>query len=181
MTTSFVEQIVKTNQSAIETATAIADLGLDSLEKLSTHQLASSRRALVELGENTRHLLQAKGVQDLAAIQGPGIENSIAYFRGFYDIASAHQAALRSLLEERQGELGQTLNNSLAWLPKSGQHSEVATAAVKSAISAANSAFEQVNKAARQVAEIAEASVNAASTATARAIGTAGSARKKAA
>ena len=56
--------------------------------------------------------------------------------------------------------------------------SDVAVAAVKSAIAAANSAFDSVNKAAKQVAEIAEANVAAATNATVKAVGAAAAAPK---
>ena len=46
-------------------------------------------------------------------------------------------------------------------------------AAVNSAIAAANSAYDSMNKAAKQVAEIAEANVAAATNATVKAVGTA--------
>jgi len=49
--------------------------------------------------------------------------------------------------------------------------SDVAVAAVKSAIAAANSAYDSMNKAAKQVAEIAEANVAAATSATVKAVG----------
>ena len=59
--------------------------------------------------------------------------------------------------------------------------SDVAVAAVKQAIAAANSAYDSMTKAAKQVAEIAEANVTAATNATVKAVGTTAAKSKKAA
>ena len=58
--------------------------------------------------------------------------------------------------------------------------SDVAVAAVKSAIAAATSAFDNMNKAAKQVSEIAEANVAAATNATVKAVGSSAGSKKKA-
>ena len=59
--------------------------------------------------------------------------------------------------------------------------SEVAVAAVKTAIKSANEAYEGLNKAAKQAAEVAEASVAAATSATLKAANVAAPKGKKAA
>ena len=63
--------------------------------------------------------------------------------------------------EGQHAELNDTVSSLLDGYAKSSDNSGAAVAAVKSAISAANSAFANANKAARQVAGITGAGVSA--------------------
>lgn len=180
------EQIVANNKSALDTLYTIANISLNNLEKLSFHNLASARSALEDQLDNSKNWLDAKNLHDLFSINDaltqPQIEKNIAYLRAIYDISSATQNEFVKLFERNHGELNKSLSSHLDWYAKSPANSDLAIAAVKSAISAANSAFENANKTVRQVANIAEASVNAASNASSRTIdATNSSSRKKAA
>jgi phasin family protein len=180
------EQIAANNKSALDTLHAFATVSLNSLEKLSFHNLESTRNALEEQLDSSKSWLGAKNLHEAFSVSGvlsqPQIEKNIAYLRGIYDISTAAQDELIKLFERGHSELNKSITSHLDWYSKSPANSEFAVAAVKSAISAANSAFENTNKTVRQVANIAEASVNAASSATSRAVDAANSSsRKKAA
>jgi secreted Zn-dependent insulinase-like peptidase len=78
------------------------------------------------------------------------------------------------------GEFQKTVAGLLDKAAKSAPAgSDVAVAAVKSAIAAATSAFDNMNKAAKQVAEITEANVAAATNATVKAVSATTAASKK--
>jgi len=112
----------------------------------------------------------------------PHIDNGIDYLRGLHDISSEAQEQYINLFERGHGELNKSVSSLLDWYSNNSGHTDVAVAAVRSAVSAANSAFENVHKTARQVANIADASVKAATSASTRAIDSATqSSRKKAA
>jgi adenine-specific DNA methylase len=88
-----------------------------------------------------------------------------------YEIASQSQEEFSKLFEAQIAELNKNLATALDKAAKSAPAgSDVAVAAVKSAIAAANSAYDSVSKAAKQVAEIAEANVAAATNATVKAV-----------
>jgi hypothetical protein len=98
------------------------------------------------------------------AVLQPVVEKNAAYLRGLWEIASDTQAELVQLLEERVTQLNKTVVTNLDKVAKSGPAgSDVAVAAVKSAIAAANSAYDSAVKAAKQVANLTEANVAAAS------------------
>lgn len=153
----------------------LVDTAFSTAEKVTSLNLATSRSALREqLGglqswSNSRDLHQALGQQQQLL---PRLEQSLAYSRSLYAIASETQAVWNQLLEAQQAEFNQTVTTLLDQLSRHAPSgSDVAVNAVKSALTAANSAFNNANKAARQVAEITEASVTAATHATVRAVG----------
>lgn len=184
---SSLEQVVAAQKASFDTALSVFNNALDSAEKLASLNISSARTALEDQISGAKSLLGAKDLHEAISIQGsliqPQIEKSIAYARRVYEISSEVQEQLVKRLELHQAEVNKSVASLLDTYTKSSPSgsSQVAVAAVKSAISAANTAFENVNKAARQVANITEASVDAATSATVRAVGGAAPAKKKAA
>jgi len=135
-----------------------------NVERLAALNLNTARTLLEESLANTKALLGAKDAQELISLQSalvqPLVEKAVAYNRSVYEIASQGQEEVSKLFEAQIAELNKNLTAALDKAAKSAPAgSDVAVAAVKSAIAAANSAYDSVNKAAKQVAEIAEASL----------------------
>lgn len=180
------EQIVALNQAALDSAFALLNTSLNGVEKAVSLNLSTARSALRDQFETTSELLATRNLPDAYALQSaqaqPQLEKLQSYSRGIYEIAAETQEALVNLFEARHAELNKSLSSLLDWYGKSSANSGLAIAAVKSAITAANSAYANANQTARQVAEITGAGVNAATSATTRAIGASASpSRKKAA
>lgn len=181
------DQIAANNQAALETFQSFVNISLDHLEKLSSHGLSSTRNSLLKQVDRVSDLLNAKDLGEVLARPGgrvqPQFEAAIAYYRGVYDISNHLRDDYAQLFGGSQAGLNKSIAASLDWYAKSAGNSELAVVAVKSALSAANSALESASKAARQVADITGASVKAATSATVRAVDSAAGspARKKAA
>ena len=150
--------------------------------------LNTARAVLEDSVASTKALMGAKDVQELISLQTslaqPMVEKAVAYSRSIYEIASQTQEEVSKLFEAQVAEANKTFAAALDKAAKSAPAgSDVAVAAVKSAIAAANSAYDSVTKAAKQVAEIAEANVAAATSATVKAVSTSAPAKssKKAA
>ena len=171
------EYFAATQKSLLDTAHAPVHLSLTGLEKLNAFHLSTVRSTLLEQLDSGRELLATKDFRDLYQAGGtfaqPQIDKAIGYYRGLYDISAETREEFIKLLEDGHAEINRTISSALDGYAKSSSSSEVAVAAVKSAISAANSAFENANKAARQVAGLAEAGVAAAAGATSRAVASA--------
>jgi hypothetical protein len=111
-----------------------------------------------------RALLNAKDVQELinVAAAQPNVERIIAYSRSVYELATQTQAEFTRVLEGQAGEF----NNVAGILDKLAKNapagSDVAVAAVTSAIAAANSAYSSFSQTAKQATEMAEQNVAAA-------------------
>lgn len=181
MTTS-VETLTATSRSFFETSLDVTRTLFDSVERLTALNLNTARSFFTDGTEAVRAALAAKNPQDLLAIPTsiarPLGDKVLGYYRSAYEIAAQTlEEAMKPFeirLSEAHRTFGQVLENAAKSAPAG---SEVAVAAVRSALATANSAYDQVNKAARQAVEMAEANVaNATATATA-AIGAA--ARRK--
>ena len=80
-------------------------------------------------------------------------------------MASATQAEINKLLEEQVSEFNKQVVTNLDKVVKTAPAgSEVAIATVKSAITAVNSAYDNLSKSAKQFAEMTQANVEAATT-----------------
>lgn len=171
------DQFAASNKANIESALTVANSAFASVERLAALNLNVARSLLEESIANTKALLGAKDVQELMNLQTsfaqPLVEKAVAYNRSVYEIATQSQEEASKLVEGQIAELNKNLATALDKAAKSAPAgSDVAVAAVKSAIAAANSAFDSVSKAAKQVAEMTEANVTAATNATVKAVST---------
>lgn len=180
------EQLAGANKANVETMLTMANTAFASAERLAALNLNTARTLLEDSVNNAKSLLTAKDAQELLAMQTalaqPAFEKAIAYSRSIYEIATQTQDEFSKIFDSQYVEINKNVTSALDKAARSAPAgSDVAVAAVKSAIAAANSAYETMNKAAKQVAEMAEANVAAATTATVKAVGAAAPKAKKAA
>lgn len=180
------EQFAGANKANVETLLTIANTAFASAERIAALNLNAARTLLEDSVNNAKALLAAKDAQELVGLQAaltqPTFEKAIAYSRSIYEIAAQTQEEFSKIFDSQYVELNKNVTSALDKAVKNAPAgSDVAVAAVKSAIAAANSAYETMNKAAKQVAEMAEANVAAATNATVKAVGAAAQKAKKAA
>jgi phasin family protein len=171
------EKLASANKANVETLLTLANTAFASAERLAALNLNTARTLLEESVSNAKSLLGAKDAQDLVGLQSslgqPAVEKIAAYSRSVYEIATQTQEEISKVFEGQFAELNKNVASALDIAAKNAPAgSDVAVAAVKSAIAAANSAFDSMSKAAKQVTEIAEANVAAATNATVRAVAT---------
>jgi phasin family protein len=161
-------------KSGFNFALFFANTTFDGIERLALLNLAASRSVFEAAMSNFNALIGAKDVQSLVSLQkdlaSPSIEKGMEYSRNVIAIASETKDKLAKEVEthvaETNAKVSGLVEKALASAPAG---SEVAVAAVKTAIKTANEAYEGLNKAAKQAAEVAEASVSAATQATLKA------------
>ena len=161
------EQIQAASKANVETFLAVANAQFAAMEKLATLNTTAVRTAFEDSIANTRALLGAKDVQEFVGMQNtfaqPAIEKAIAYSKSVYEVATNANAELSKVAERRVAEWNE---NFVSLLDKAAKNapagSDVAVTAVKQMIAAANSAYDNLTKAAKQATEIAEANVSAA-------------------
>ena len=161
-------------KSGINSALFFANTTFDGIERLALLNLAAARSVFEGAMSNVTALLGAKDVQAFVSIQkelaSPSIEKGIEYSRTVIAIASETKDKLAKEVETKVAENTAKVSGMVEKaLESAPAGSEVAVAAVKTAIKTANEAYEGLNKAAKQAAEVAEASVAAATTATMKA------------
>jgi phasin family protein len=180
------EQFAAANKANVETLLFVANTAFASAERLAALNLNTARSLLEDSMSNVKAMLAVKDPQSLMSLQAslaqPAVEKAVAYSRSVYEIATQTQEELGKVLESQVGEINKNVASALDKAAKNAPAgSDIAVAAVKQAIAAANSAYDSMTKAAKQVAEIAEANVAAATTATVKAVGTSAAKVKKAA
>ena len=161
-------------KSGVNFALFFANTTFDGIERLALLNLAAARSVFEASLSNLTTLLGAKDVQSFVAIQkelaSPSIEKGMEYSRNVISIAAETKDKIAKEVEthvaETNAKVSGLVEKALASAPAG---SEVAVAAVKTAIKSANEAYEGLNKAAKQAAEVAEASVAAATSATMKA------------
>lgn len=160
------EQLLASHKANVETLFGLTNKAFEGVEKLVELNLQVARTALAESADTTRAVLSVKDAQELLALQAgllqPSAEKAAAYSRHVYDITAATNAEVAKVAEEQMADMQRkfmALVDSAVKNAPAG--SENAVALVKSAVAAANNAYESVHKAAKQAAEIAEANIQA--------------------
>lgn len=171
------EQFATANKANVEAALTLANTAFASAERLAALNLNTARAVLEDSVANAKTLMGAKDLNELVSLQTalaqPAVEKVVAYSRSVYEISAQTQEEFTKVFEAQAAEVNKAVAAALDKAAKSAPAgSDVAVAAVKSAIAAANSAYDSMSKAAKQVAEIAEANVAAATNATVKAVAT---------
>ncbi|MGH8727098.1 MAG: phasin family protein [Burkholderiales bacterium] len=162
-----VEQVTSAAQAQIDSFSRASEIALEGMEKVSNIQIEAARNALAEAIEASRAFVSVKSPQDWVAFNSnliqPAVEKAAGYSRSLYDAVATTQSELSKLVEARVAEANKAFVASLDQAAKSGPAgSEVAVAAVKTAIAAASTAYDNITKATKQVVDITEANIGAA-------------------
>ena len=160
------EQILASQKANMETLYGLTAKAFEGMEKLVELNLQATKAALSESAQHTQAVLSAKDAQELLALQAslfqPLAEKAAAYSRHLYDIASGTSADFGKAFEEKvaesQAQFAALVDNAARNAPAG---SETTVAMMKSAVAAANNAFESVQKAVKQASDVAEANFNA--------------------
>jgi phasin family protein len=160
------EQLVATQRANLETLHGLTAKAFEGVEKLVELNLQATKAALTESANHTQALLSVRDAQEMIALQAslfqPLAEKAAAYSRHLYDIASGTGAefskAFESKVAESQAQFAAMVDNAAKNAPAG---SETAVAMMKSAVAAANNAFESVQKAVKQASDVAEANMQA--------------------
>jgi phasin family protein len=175
MFTATPEQIAAANKANVEALMNLNHVAFEGVERLLALNLNTMKTVLEDSVNNAKAALGVKDVQEFVALQTafaqPAVEKAVAYSRNVYEIASQTQVGVSKLVEAQAAEANKSFVALLDKAAKSAPAgSDVAVAAVKSAIAAANSAYDSITKAGKQFADIAEANVAAATNATVKAV-----------
>jgi len=160
------DQFAALGKTNVETALGFAQSNFAALEKLSALNFNATKTAFEDSMSHAKALMNVKDVQDLVnvnvAATQPAIEKAIAWQRSVYELMSQSQAEYTRYVETQAHPLNKSAASYLDKFAKNAPAgSDVAIAAVKSAMAAANSAYDSMTKAAKQATEMAEANMAA--------------------
>ncbi|MBS0494477.1 MAG: phasin family protein [Proteobacteria bacterium] len=160
------EQFLASHKANVETLFGLTSKAFEGVEKLVQLNVAASRAALTEAATHSQAVLSVKDAQELLALQAgllqPLAQKVAAYSRHVYEIASGTTTEFSKAFESQAAEAQKSFSNLVETAAKNAPAgSETTVAVFKSAVSAANNAFESVQKAVKQAGEVAEANFNA--------------------
>jgi len=160
-----IEQMTAAQKENITTTVALAGIAASTAEKAIDLNVAALKSAMTSATENGKALADAKDVQSVTAMQSqfaqPAFEAFASYLKDSYEIMSAAQNELGKIVEAKMTEVNKVIVSGLDQAEKNAPAgSDMAVAAMKSAIAAANQTYDAFAKAGKQVQEVTNATVN---------------------
>ena len=170
------EQFAAANKASVDALLSLANTALASAERIAALNLNTARTALEDGMSNAKAVLGAKNPQEAVSMAvsqtQPAVEQVVAYNRSLYEISAQSKDEMAKVLESQYSEYQKQVTSLLEQATKNAPAgSDVAVSAVKSALVAAGSAFDNMKNIAKQATEIAEANIATASDATVKAAG----------
>jgi phasin family protein len=159
------EDVSAQAKNNIEQVLKFAETTADAAEELFELNLKTARAASADAVKQIKALAAAKDVQELTSLQTSfaqaNAEKLLGYGRAVYGWSAEAQGEISRLLETQIAEVNKSVAAALDKAAKAAPSgSEFAFAAVKSAITAGNQAYDALTKAGRQVADMTEATIN---------------------
>ena len=161
------EQIQSTSKANVDAVLTAASTHFSALEKLAALNSGALKAAFDDTLANARALAGARDVQEFFSLQAsfaqPAIDKAITYSKSVYEVAAQTNAEISKLAEKRVAEWNDNFVSVLDQAVKNAPAgSDVAVNAVKQMMAAANSAYDNLTRAAKQATEMAQANVVAA-------------------
>jgi phasin family protein len=179
-----IEQLTAAQKANAEVMTALMRTAFNGLERLTALNMAASREFFNTTVANAQQLLAAKDASAVAKLNSeltqPNVEKLMDYSRSIYDLVTEMQKEVTSVMEAQYSNFTQSANTAVekakAAAPVGG---DVFAATMQSMLGASTKAFDQMTSMAKQLADIAETNIQAASKAAAPAKTSATSAAAK--
>jgi phasin family protein len=170
------QQFTAAHQANVDTLMSIGAKAYEGFEKLTALNLQVIKASLGEVAETS---LAAASITDAqsalafpAGLAQPAAEKATAYGRQVYDILASTKSEIETLAGAQTEGLKSSVMSAFEAASKSAPQAPFNGMEIfKTAMTAASQAFEGMQSAGRQMAEAAEANVNAMSAPLAKAAG----------
>lgn len=181
-----IEQLAAAQKANAEVMMTLLRTAFNGVERLTALNMSASRELFANTVSNTQQLMGAKDANSVAKLNSelakPNLDKWMDYSRNVYDLVTSMQKEVTSVMEAQYSTFSKTATSAVekatASAPVGG---DVFAATMKSMLGASTKAFDNMNSMAKQLTELAEANVQAASTATGKAVSATTAAAKKSA
>jgi len=161
---SKMDQFSAANQAAIEQFSYFAQLSLANMEKFAELGLEAARESVVQATRHAQSLAGARDVNEVVAINQaalePALKRAYTYSRSAFEAAAETNNEVKRLLEKQTAELNTAalaaLEEAFKYAPAG---SETVVGNVKSAIAAAQSAYDNLAAINKQIYDTVERTV----------------------
>ncbi|MCH2220475.1 MAG: phasin family protein, partial [Dechloromonas sp.] len=162
------EQLTAAQKANAEVMMALMRTAFNGVERLTALNMAASREFFNSTVANTQQLLGAKDANDVAKLNSelaqPNVDKLVSYSRSVYDLVSEMQKEITSVMEAQYSSFTKNAETAVekakASAPVGG---DVFAATMQSMLGASTKAFDQMTSMAKQLSDIAEANIQAAS------------------
>jgi len=159
-----IDQFAAANEAAINQFTHFAQLSLANLERFTQIGLASTRENVAQATAHAQALAGAKDVHEVIALNSAAVEpvmkRAYAYSRTAYETAAESNNEVKRVLEEQAAEYNRVavaaMEEAFKYAPTG---SEAVVDNMKSAIAAAQSAYNNFASINKQIYDTVEKSV----------------------
>ena len=158
------EQLTVVGKAQLDATVRFATIAAEGVEKLLDLQFKNAKASFDEVVKNAKAFTELKDVSQVASWAGtsfqPGLDKATAYAKSVYNVASGTQQEISTLLEEQVADFNKNVSVALDTAFKSAPAgSEAAIAAAKSVIDVANSVYDTIAKASKQLTSLTESSI----------------------
>lgn len=159
-----VDQMTAMHKVNVESMQALAAKSMAGLEKLAELQMAAAKSTFEDASEQMKALFSVKDIKEFTDIANtaaqPAADKVNAYAQHVYAIATETGSEVAKIVEKHLAEGNHQLHSAIDAMAKTAPAgTEGMVAIVKQAAAAASSAFDQVNRAARQAVDMTEANI----------------------
>jgi phasin family protein len=170
-----IDQFAAANEAAIEQFSYFAKLSLGNLEKFAELGLGAARESLTQATRHAQTIAGARDVHEVIAINSaavePAMKRAYAYSRTAYDTAAATNDEVKRVFEQNTAQLNKAaiaaLEEALKYAPAG---SEAVVGNLKTAIAAAQSAYNNITSINKQIYDTVEQNVATAQAAATRTV-----------
>lgn len=175
MSTIDLEKLAQSQKANAQVMMTLVRTAFHGLEQLSALNLAVSRELFNSTASGAQQMLAGiKEPKELGNIAGslarPNVDKLMEYSRNLYDLAANMQREITSVMEDQYTNLR---HDAAGLIEKAGSVSPISGetfgAAMKQMMTASSTAFENISQMAKQITDIVDTNVKAASDATAQA------------
>lgn len=172
-----IEQLAAAQKANTEVLLNLMLTAFNGVERLTALNISVARDFFNSSVAGTQTLLAAKDPKALAQFNGelakPGLDKLMEYSRNLYELSTEVQKELTAVVESHYSTFtknaASAVEKATASAPVGG---DVLAAAMKSMLSASTQAFQNMSAVSKQLTDLAETNVKAASTATTKAVST---------
>ena len=162
-----IDQFAAANEAAIEQFAYFAKLSLGNIEKFTELGLGAARESVTQATRHAQSLAGARDVNEALAINSaavePALKRAYAYSRTAYETAAASNDEVKKVFEQNTAQLNKAaiaaLEEALKYAP-AGSESVVGN--LKTAIAAAQSAYNNMTSINKQIYDTVEQNVASA-------------------
>jgi phasin family protein len=159
------EDVASQTKANFEQALRFTEKATEASEKLFELNVRTAKAAGADVVSQIKALTSVKDVQELAGLQTTfaqsNAEKVAGYARAVYGWATETQGEVSRLFETQVAEINKNIVETIDRAAKSAPTgSEFAFAALKSALTAANQAYDVISKAGKQVAAYTETTLS---------------------